>query len=144
MNAIATRLVVGLIAALTAFGAWQSVHALRAELADVRRAKDSAETAADECNRTIRTLREQAAEHERQRTRLERDAKRIRVALAARQSDIDRLTHENATLRAWADRPLPDDVIRLYASPTLVGAGDYIEHLCDGGAVRAAGDGAAH
>lgn len=52
------------------------------------------------------------------------------LAQAATRADtIKRLKRENAELSAWADRPLPDPVIRLLQRPALTGAADYQAHL---------------
>lgn len=52
--------------------------------------------------------------------------------LAQRNSQIKRLYRENATLRHWADTPLPDDIIRLRRRPALTGAADYRQWLSEG------------
>ncbi|MGT3170584.1 Rz-like lysis system protein LysB [Yersinia enterocolitica] len=52
--------------------------------------------------------------------------------LAQRNSQIKRLYRENATLRRWADAPLPDDIIRLRQRPAFTGAADYRQWLSEG------------
>lgn len=62
--------------------------------------------------------------------------------LAQRNSQIKRLYRENATLRRWADAPLPDDIIRLRRRPAITGAADYRQWLSESGAVPISGSGA--
>lgn len=122
MNAIAVRVVAALAAIALAFGAWQYVQALRAELAT---AQDDARTAQDTVGRrdaTITDLQKRQREHTLQLAQLEQTRQGIAADLAARESELETLKRENETVRAWADGALPDDVIRLYASPALVGA----------------------
>jgi LysB family phage lysis regulatory protein len=122
MNAIAARIVAGLAAILVAFGAWQYVRALRGELelaqTNARQAKDELGTR----DATIARMQREADAHARQLAQLEGKRQSIAADLAARESDIEALKNENATVRAWADGPLPDDVVRLYAFPAQTGA----------------------
>ncbi|WP_323918983.1 phage lysis regulatory protein LysB, partial [Aeromonas veronii] len=65
------------------------------------------------------------------------------LAQAATRADtIKRLKRENAELSAWADRPLPDPVIRLLQRPALTGAADYQAHLSGPEPLPAAAGGA--
>lgn len=64
--------------------------------------------------------------------------------LAQRNSQIKRLYRENATLRRWADTPLPDDIIRLRQRPAFTGAADYRQWLSESGAVPISSSGTAH
>ena len=53
----------------------------------------------------------------------------LALTAATRADTIKRLKRENAELKEWADRPLPDPVIRLLQRPALTGAADYQAHL---------------
>ena len=53
----------------------------------------------------------------------------LTITAATRADTIKRLKRENAELKEWADRPLPDPVIRLLQRPALTGATDYQAHL---------------
>ncbi|MBR7631619.1 phage lysis regulatory protein LysB [Aeromonas popoffii] len=53
----------------------------------------------------------------------------LSMTAATRADTIKRLKRENAELRSWAARPLPDPVIRLLKRPALTGAADYQAHL---------------
>ena len=60
---------------------------------------------------------------------LQRQLGDLTITAATRADTIKRLKRENAELQAWADRPLPDPVIRLLQRPALTGAADYQAHL---------------
>ncbi len=64
--------------------------------------------------------------------------------LAQRNSQIKRLYRENATLRRWADTPLPDDIIRLRQRPAFTGAADYRQWLSEGHSLPVSGSQPAH
>lgn len=53
----------------------------------------------------------------------------LTITAATRADTIKRLKRENAELQAWADRPLPDPVVRLLQRPAITGAADYQAHL---------------
>ena len=53
----------------------------------------------------------------------------LALTAATRADTIKRLKRENAELKEWAARPLPDPVVRLLQHPTLTGAADYQAHL---------------
>ncbi|WP_407084141.1 Rz-like lysis system protein LysB [Yersinia proxima] len=59
--------------------------------------------------------------------------------LAQRNSQLKRLYRENATLRRWADTPLPDDIIRPRRRPALTGAADYRQWLSEGHSLPVSG-----
>ena len=56
---------------------------------------------------------------------LQRQLGDLTITAATRADTIKRLKRENAELQAWADRPLPDPVIRLLKRPAFTGAADY-------------------
>lgn len=53
----------------------------------------------------------------------------LTITAATRADTIKRLKRENAELKEWADRPLPDPVVRLLQRPAITGAADYQAHL---------------
>lgn len=70
---------------------------------------------------------------------LQRQLGDLTITAATRADTIKRLKRENAELKEWADRPLPDPVIRLLQRPTITGAADYQTHLSSPGALPTAG-----
>lgn len=53
----------------------------------------------------------------------------LTITAATRADTIKRLKRENAELQAWADRPLPDPVVRLLKRPAFTGAAAYQAYL---------------
>ncbi len=70
---------------------------------------------------------------------LQRQLGDLTITAATRADTIKRLKRENAELKEWADRPLPDPVIRLLQRPTITGAADYQAHLSGGDPLPTAG-----
>lgn len=70
---------------------------------------------------------------------LQRQLGDLTITAATRADTIKRLKRENAELKEWADRPLPDPVVRLLQRPALTGAADYQAHLSSPGALPTAG-----
>ncbi len=70
---------------------------------------------------------------------LQRQLGDLTITAANRADTIKRLKRENAELKEWADRPLPDPVIRLLKRPTITGAADYQAHLSGGDPLPTAG-----
>lgn len=60
---------------------------------------------------------------------LQRQLGDLTITAATRADTIKRLKRENAELQAWADRPLPDPVVRLFKRPAFTGAADYQAYL---------------
>jgi LysB family phage lysis regulatory protein len=140
MTSIAARLVVCLVAALALVAAWFYVQALRGDLAA---AQDAAQTAQETVGRRdalIVDLQKKEREHATQLAQLEGKRQAVAATLSARESELETLKRENETVRAWADGALPDDVVRLYASPALTGADEYLSHMRAGNALHDAGN----
>ncbi|WP_270835409.1 Rz-like lysis system protein LysB [Aeromonas sp. QDB30] len=70
---------------------------------------------------------------------LQRQLGDLTITAATRADTIKRLKRENAELKEWADRPLPDPVVRLLQRPALTGAADYQAHLSGGDPLQTAG-----
>jgi LysB family phage lysis regulatory protein len=139
MNAIAVRLVAGVLALAALVCAWQYVRVLRAELVSAQADASNAKETVGRRDATITQLQKTEREHAAQLAQLE--AKRAKVAstLTARETELETLKRENETVRAWASGDLPDDVVRMYTSPAIVGADAYIDDMLAGDAVRSAG-----
>ncbi|HWX12867.1 MAG TPA: Rz-like lysis system protein LysB [Trinickia sp.] len=144
MNAITAKLLAGALLLLALAAAVMHVRELRARLADTaRQLTDVRQGIADRDN-AITRLQQDAQAKAEQQARLDRTNGTIATALASVQRENGRLINENATLRAWADTPLPADVVRMSASPALTGATDYSAAVPACHALHDAGDGAAH
>lgn len=144
MNGVVAKLlaVVGVIAALGAGVSY--VRALRADVINAQEQRDTARQAAADRESEIRLMLQDADRKAKQQAQLDHAHTAIAIKLNAVRSLNRRLIDENTALRAWADTPLPDDVVRLQSSPALTGADGYIERVPDSEPVHPAGDGASH
>ncbi len=122
MNPIVDRLIAIAIAALIGAGGFLYVKALRADLATAENAAHTAQETVGRRDATIVDLQKRQRDAAIALAQLERTRQGIAADLAARKSELETLKRENETVRAWADGALPDDVVRLYASPALTGA----------------------
>ncbi|WP_346209284.1 Rz-like lysis system protein LysB [Aeromonas salmonicida] len=91
---------------------------------------------------TITTLTGELTAQAEAATKLQNQLGELSMTAATRADTIKRLKRENAELKAWADRPLPDPVIRLLQRPALTGAADYQAHLSGPEPLPAAAGGA--
>ncbi|CAE6841656.1 hypothetical protein R69746_06952 [Paraburkholderia aspalathi] len=144
MNEIATKLVAGAIAVLALFAAVMYVRELHAELADASHQLDTAKQGIADRDGTIGRLQQDAADKAKQQAQLDRAQGAIASKLSTVQQETRRLINENATLRAWADTPLPDDIVRMQASPALTGAADYSQAMPASDSLHVPGDDATH
>lgn len=133
-----------LLALIALVASCQHGRALRAQLDratdDARRAKHDAQASAA----VIERLLADAKAKDAQRAQLERARAGVDATLATYRNELRRLIDENAAVRTWAAGALPDDVVRLHASPALNGADDYAQRMRGSDAVHDAGDGAAN
>ena len=136
----ATALLVVLAAAVSGVSYLRILHA---DVVVARQQRDDARRSLADRDGTIGQLQKDADDKARQQAQLDRTHTAIANRLNSIQMKNRRLTNENAALRAWADAPLPDDVVRLQSSPTLTGATDYVDYVPTGEPLHAAGDGAA-
>jgi LysB family phage lysis regulatory protein len=142
MKAIALRvLAVELVVFAIAAGLLY-VKALRAELADAKLTAHTAQETVGRRDATIADMQKKEREHATVLAQLEAKRERIAASLAQTETDFEALKHENEALRAWADSPLPDDVVRLYSRPAITGADDWLAMRARH-ALHAAGDGTA-
>ncbi|WP_080427682.1 Rz-like lysis system protein LysB [Burkholderia ubonensis] len=144
MSELAAKLAAGLLALAACAAGALYVRALHADLAAARLQLADARQGLADRDGAIRRLQQDAADRARQQARLDRTQNAIASKLDAVRLENRRLIDENAALRAWADTRLPDDVVRLQASPALAGADDYVGPLPDGEPVHAAGARAAY
>ena len=78
---------------------------------------------------TINTLKTELDDQATAAAKLQSQLGDLSMTAATRAETIKRLKRENAELRTWADRPLPDPVIRLLQRPAITGAADYQANL---------------
>jgi LysB family phage lysis regulatory protein len=143
MKAIALRVLAIALVVLAIVAGWFYVKALRAELVDAQNIARSARETVGRRDATIADMQKKEREHTTALAQLEAKRERIAASLAQTETDFEALKHENEALRAWADSPLPDDVVRLYSRPAITGADDWLA-MRAGHALHAAGDGPAH
>jgi len=143
MKAIALRVLAVALVVLAIAAGWFYVKALRAELADAQNTARTAQETVGRRDATIADMQKKEREHTTALAQLEAKRERIAASLAQTETDFEALKHENEALRAWADSPLPDDVVRLYSRPAITGADDWLA-MRAGHALHAAGDGPAH
>jgi LysB family phage lysis regulatory protein len=143
MKAIALRVLAIALVVLAIVAGWFYVKALRAELVDAQNIARSARETVGRRDATIADMQKKEREHTNTLAQLEAKRDRIAASLAQTETDFEALKHENEALRAWADSPLPYDVVRLYSRPAITGADDWLT-MRAGHALHAAGDGPAH
>lgn len=143
MKAIALRVLAIALVVLAIVAGRFYVKALRAELVDAQNTARSAQETVGRRDATIADMQKKEREHTTALAQLEAKRERIAASLAQTETDFEALKHENEALRAWADSPLPDDVVRLYSRPAITGADDWLA-MRAGHALHAAGDGPAH
>jgi LysB family phage lysis regulatory protein len=106
-------------------------------------ATKDANTAREEAGRNLanaNALRATLHQERNTQTTLRTQQNQLRQGLAKRELTIEALKRENADLRNWADRPLPDAARRLRERPALTGADAYRQWLSGRGALHPAGD----
>lgn len=142
-----TWLLLALVVALAGWS-WSARSAAKAEgkvstlQSDLKTANDKAveaerrEKTKDEA---IDTLTGELDAQATAAAQLQRQLGDLTITAATRADTIKRLKHENAELKEWADRPLPDPVVRLLQRPALTGAADYQAHLSSPGALPTTG-----
>ncbi|MGL6006110.1 Rz-like lysis system protein LysB [Aeromonas sobria] len=88
---------------------------------------------------TINTLITELDTQATAAAKLQGQLDQLAQSAATRADIIKRLKRENAELQMWADRPLPDPVIRLLQRPAITGAADYQAYLSGADPLPAAG-----
>lgn len=142
-----TWLLLALAIALAGWG-WSARSAAKAEgqvsslQSDLKAANDKAvETELREKTKdgAINTLNSELDAQATAAATLQRQLGDLTITATTRADTIKRLKRENAELKEWADRPLPDPVVRLLQRPALTGAADYQAHLSGPGALPTTG-----
>ncbi|KVN23884.1 protein lysB [Burkholderia pyrrocinia] len=144
MSPIARKLVAGGLVLAVVAAAFFYVRGLRTELADAKDRLACSGQAVASRDTTINGLRHDAGEKATQQQQLDAATGKVAAKLAAARQDVRKVINENATVRTWADTPLPADVARLSASPALTGADDFGAAVPADHALHAVRDGAAH
>lgn len=130
-------LAIALVVALAGWG-WAATSAATAKgkvttlESDLKAADDKAKEAERReqgKDTTINTLKTELDAQATAAAKLQGQLDQLAQSAATRADTIKRLKRENAELRMWADRPLPDPVIRLLQRPAITGAADYQAHL---------------
>ena len=144
-----TWLLLALAIALAGWG-WSARSAAKAEgrvssrESDLKAANDKAKEAAQReklKDGAIDTLTGELTAQATAAATLQRQLGDLTITAATRADTIKRLKRENAELKEWADRPLPDPVVRLLQRPALTGAADYQAHLSRPGTLPATAGG---
>ena len=144
-----TWLLLALAIALAGWG-WSARSAAKAEgkvstlQSDLKAANDKAKEAEQReklKDGAIDTLTGELDAQANAAATLQRQLGDLNITAATRADTIKRLKRENAELKEWADRPLPDPVVRLLQRPALTGAADYQAHLSRPGTLPATAGG---
>jgi len=132
-----TWLLLALAIALSGWG-WAATSAATAKgqvttlQSDLKAADDKANEAQlreQGKDTTINTLKTELDDQATAAAKLQSQLGDLSMTAATRADTIKRLKRENDELRTWADRPLPDPVIRLLQRPAITGAADYQAHM---------------
>ena len=118
------------------------IYVQRSSLIASQERVERAEQATRDRDGTIKTLTEVAARNKQAAAKLQDDRDRIAATLTERENLIESLQHENATIRSWADTPLPDAIARLRDRPATTGADNLPQRLPASDTLPAAGGGA--
>nr|WP_276681452.1 hypothetical protein [Thalassolituus oleivorans] len=77
----------------------------------------------------ITDLEEKHAQAQEQQRRLSELLTANRIAANRQRQDLETLINENAELKAWATRPLPDDISKLQRTENLTGHTAFTEFM---------------
>lgn len=89
---------------------------------------------------TIELQRKLQHDRAQQQQQLRTELNELANQASEREQTLARLQHENETLRAWADQPLPDWVRQHNHHPAFTTAADYRAYLQHAGALPAASE----
>lgn len=141
MTAIRARALATVAAAAVLVAGWQYIRALRLELHQASTTAIQAKNNLIRRDEVIDRLLRDANEQDEQRAQLEKTRQAVDAALAAYRNELRSLIDENPAVREWAATPLPDDVRRLHARPSITGAGDYGQRMRGGEPLHDGSDG---
>jgi LysB family phage lysis regulatory protein len=130
------------IAVLVIVAGWFYVRELRAELVDAQNTAHTAQETVGRRDAVITDMQKKEREHAQALAQLAAKHAGIAAQLAQTERDFENLKNEKPEIRAWADSPLPDDIVRMYDRPARTGAGDESGATVRArDALHAAGDG---
>jgi LysB family phage lysis regulatory protein len=132
-------IVKSLISALFVGALCLVIYVQRGSLNVAQERVERAEQATRDRDGTIKTLTDTAARNKQAAAKLQDDRDRISATLTERENLIESLQHDNATIRSWADTPLPDAIARLRERPATTGADNLPQRLPGSGTLPAAG-----
>jgi LysB family phage lysis regulatory protein len=135
-------IVKSLISALFVGALCLVIYVQRGSLNVAQERVERAEQATRDRDGTIKTLTDTAARDKKAAAKLQDDRDRIAATLNERENLIESLQHDNATIRSWADTPLPDAIARLRDRPAATGADHLPQRLSASDALPVAGGGA--
>ncbi len=144
MNAIVSKVIAAFVVFGLAVALVFYMRTLRAERTIAQQEASEAKQGVIDRDAVIARLRQDAKDKARQQQKLDQDRSGIATRLADIQSENRKLHDENEAYRAWADAPLPDDVVRMQSSPALTGASDYLAGMPAGDTVHDASGVTAH
>jgi LysB family phage lysis regulatory protein len=135
-------IVKSLISALFVGALGLVIYVQRDRLDAAQERVERAEQATHDRDGTIKTLTDTAARNKWAAAKLQDDRDRIAATLNERENLIESLQHDNATIRSWADTPLPDAIARLRDRPAATGADNRPQRLPASDTLPTAGGGA--
>jgi LysB family phage lysis regulatory protein len=121
---LAWKLAAIALVALAIAASWFYVRELRAELVDAQNTAQTAQETVGRRDAVITDMQKKEREHAQALAQLEAKRAGIAAQLAQTERDFETLKNEKPEIRAWADSPLPDDIVRMYDRPARTGAGD--------------------
>jgi LysB family phage lysis regulatory protein len=134
-------IVKSLISALFVGALGLVIYVQRDRLNAIQERVERAEQATRDRDGTIKTLTDTAARDKRAVAKLQAARENIAATLNERENLIESLQHDTATIRSWADTPLPDAIARLRDRPATTGADHLPQRLPASDALPAAGGG---
>ncbi|SDU88015.1 Rz-like lysis system protein LysB [Pseudomonas mucidolens] len=126
--------------ALLIWGQQQRINVAEGQAELARGAATTARQDADRNLKSANTLTDTLKQERDAQSALRAQQDQLRQGLAKRERTIEELKRENAELRNWAARPLPDAARRLRERPALTGADAYRQWLSGRGALPTASD----
>lgn len=142
---LALRIAAIALVVLALVAGWFYLQSLRAELQTAQDTARDAQEAVGRRDATIADMQTKEREHATQLATLQKKRDAITAQLDQAQRDFEALKNANPDVRAWADSPLPDDLVRMYDRASRTGADDDANAAVrTGQPVHDAGDVATH
>lgn len=105
------------------------IYIQRNSLAETTARAERAENNVRDRDDAIKTLKQISERNAKAAARLQAERNRIHATLSERETMIENLQHENATIRHWSESPLPDAIAGMRERPALSGADAYHQRL---------------